>query len=328
MPNEKNHKSHKEDIKFLLKKLFPDLFYRRKITHYERIFKSAGDPAKYTKDKYRKMFNIDLNLDNPQTFYEKINFLKLFYDENEPEKLVDKTIVKAYLSSLGFEKHLAKMIASFNNLEDFKSFLKTDEAKHRPFVVKLNHSSGDVFFFNDGKWRNKTGEKINSKLVFAAIRNMLKFNYSHVDFQRVYENVKPSVLIEEYLPSPNQKGMDEFKLFCNYGDVRLINVVFGRQAGAQKAEAFTDKNLKIIPTKQSYNLLNQEEIYKPLCFEEMVDFCKKTISDRPMVRVDFMTDGTNFYFCEFTFYDCAGFNLFYPLEYNKIIGDLFTLKRQ
>ena len=54
----------------------------------------------------------------------------------------------------------------------------------------------------------------------------------------------------------------------------------------------------------------------------MIDFCGKYCKDYPFVRVDLMVCGDTFRFCEFTFYDCAGINVFYPVEWNKKMGDL------
>ena len=107
----------------------------------------------------------------------------------------------------------------------------------------------------------------------------------------------------------------------------MINVVYGRQHDSNLKEAFTDCNLKIIPAHQNQNMLSQDEIKVPMCFEAMKEFCKKTVPDKPLIRVDLMCRDNEFYFCEFTLYDCGGMNLFYPLEYNKIIGDLFDIKK-
>ena len=130
---------------------------------------------------------------------------------------------------------------------------------------------------------------------------------------------------EEYMQSLNDVGLHEYKFFCNYGKVKLINVVHGRQNGDFIKEAFVDPDLKILNAHQDLNSLSQDEIKKPECYEKMIEFCEKTSKDIPLLRVDLMTDMKNMIFCEFTFYDCGGMNIFIPNEANYEIGNLFLV---
>ena len=313
-------------FKNTLKHLFPNAYFRHFLKKTDKLFCRVTDVEKYTIDRYRSRFNQTLNIDQPKTFYEKLCFLKLFYNETEPEKFVDKVAVKDYLNELGYSKNIAKSIAVFNSYQSFKKNINTVEKEHAEFVVKLNHTSGHVFFYNNQKWRDKIGKPLPRRYVYSCLKHFLKLNYYHIGFERMYENIKPKILIEEYLPSLNNGGLDEYKFFLNYGKTKMVNVVYGRQKGSLLKEAFTDENLNVFPIRQNQQILEQNEIYKPDCFEQMVEFCRKTASDRPIIRVDLMTDGKDFKFCEFTFYDCGGMNIFYPLEANKTIGNLFDIE--
>ena len=309
-----------------IKTLFPNLYFRHHMQKYERQFAQIGDPIEYAKRRYKQRFGTELHLENPISFYDKLCYLKFCYDEPNPEQLIDKVLVKEYLDALGLGEYCAKKIASFSDFDSFKRFFDEGANGHDEFVVKLNHTSGDVFFYNHGKWRNKTGQHVGRRFVFAALRNMLGFNYYHMSLERIYEHVHPQILVEEYLPSIGSKGLDEYKFFCNHGVVKLINVVHGRQNSGRIKEAFTDADLHKLPVNQGHDELAQEEIYRPLCFEKMLDFCAKTVANRIQVRVDLMTDGTSFRFCEFTFYDCGGFNIFQPIEQNEAMGQLLDIR--
>ena len=315
-----------EKLKKILKTIIPNIYFSLSIKNKISKFNKIKDKKKYTIDLYKKKYGVDFDLDNPTTFYEKISYLKLFYKEKDPEVLIDKYLVKEYLSKLGYKDNIAKLIDSFETFKDFKRYISNKENKDKQFVVKLNHTSGEVFFYNKGTWKDKKGNKISKRIVYACLRQKIKYNYAYNSFEMIYWNVKPRIIIEEYLDTLNNGGLDEFKMFCNYGEIKLINIVKGRQQGNKVHEAFVDENLKKFPVHQDQLDLSQEEIYKPKCFDKMIEFCKKTVSDRPLIRVDFMVKDDKFYFCEFTFYDCSGVNIFYPLEYNKKIGDLFIFK--
>ena len=122
--------------------------------------------------------------------------------------------------------------------------------------------------------------------------------------------------------------MNEYKIFCNYGEPKLINVVYGRQVEykGNASECFTDAKLNILNAKQSLDLISQDKLIIPPCFQEMINICKKVTINFPMIRVDFLVYKNNFYFCEFTFVDCAGMAIFEPKEANYMIGDMFDLQ--
>ena len=311
-------------IKEIIKLISPNFYYFMHVKKADKFFYSLKNKEEYTKLRYKSKFNIDLNLDNPETFYEKINYLKLFYNEENGSQLVDKVLVKEYLSNEGYGDIFAKTIASFKRFKDFSNYIRHTDKKQ--FVVKLNHTSGDVFFFDKGKWRDKRGENISRRLVFAILKQKLKLNYYHLSLEKQYNDIIPQIFIEEYIPSFKQKGLMEYKFFCNFGNVKFINVVRGRQSADQLKEAFVDPDLNKFETYQKEKMLTQEEISKPECFEKMVSFCEKETKNRPLIRVDLMTNGKDFYFCEFTFYDCGGMNIFHPLEMNKKLGDLINIK--
>lgn len=314
-----------KNLKKLIKFAFPNLYFSRLVKKIKKKFYKIQNYEQYTKEQYFKQFGVKLNLENPQTFYEKINYLKLFYSEKNPEQLIDKVLVKRFISNMGYEKHEAKLIASFHSFKRFKEYVSRYFSSNNDFVVKLNHTSGDVFFYFSGKWKDKYGEKVTKRFVFACLSKKLKLNYYHLNLEKVYDSIAPQILIEEYLPSIDKNGLDEYKFFCNNGEIKLINVVYGRQKMEKVKEAFTKPDFSVLPVYQDQGILKQKEIYRPDCFDAMVDFCKNTSKGHLLIRVDLMTDGKDFKFCEFTYYDCAGYNIFFPLDQNIAVGDLIDI---
>lgn len=314
-----------KNIKRIIKVLFPNIYFFLILAKVKKEYALVKDKKVFSEEKYFKEYGMRFNLDNPKTFYEKVCFLKLFYDETDPEKLVDKVIVKSYLKEKGFENHTARLIDSFSSFSEFKKGIKNVIEENDQFVIKLNHTSGDVFFYKDSHWRDKEGNTTSKRYIFACLKHKIKLSYYTINFEKPYLKIKPQIFIEEYLSSFNDGGLDEFKFFLNKGEIKMINVIYGRQKGDDIKEAFTDKELRLLGAHQNVPTLTQDEIYRPKCFDKMIEFCKKTVSDRLLIRVDLMTNGESFYFCEFTFYDCAGFNIFYPLDFNYKIGNLFDI---
>ena len=307
-------------LKRFLITLMPNIHARHVIKKREHHNKDIVD---FVKTNYKNRFGVELNISAPITFYEKINYIKLFYDNPLMEKYVDKIQVKQLLEEAGYVDKCAKLLAIFKNVNELENYIKDNNQKS--FVVKLNHTSGDVYFFNDGKWRDKHGEKIDKRVVYANLKYGLKSNYYYCSFEKPYKNIDPRILCEEYLPSMNNKGLDEYKFFCNYGNIKMINVVYGRQSNSKIAECFTDSNLISLGATQDLKILSDDDVVAPKCFDDMKKFASKMSEQFPILRVDLMTDGVKFYFCEFTFFDCGGNNIFYPPDSNKKIGDLFDI---
>ena len=310
-------------LKKLLKFLFPNVYNRLIIKRIEKRFKSCNDLKQATINEYKTTFGVELNLDNPVTFYEKVNYLKIYQNDYHYSNYVDKISAKELAKTFSDKIIVSKLLCTFDSFKDFVTSFKKRELPC-VFVAKLNHTSGDVYFFDNGVWRDKKGHHISQRVVFANLKAMINLNYYHTFFERCYANVKGRILIEEYLPSI--RGLDEYKFFCNYGQPKMLNVVYGRQDGDDVKEVFTDGELRILPVNQGLKLIDKDKVYKPKCWDSMVEFAKKASNNMPMLRVDILTDGDNFYFCEFTFYDFAGMSIFYPLEWNSIIGNMFDLK--
>ena len=236
---------------------------------------------------------------------------------------VDKIKVKEVLEKAGYASTCSKLIKSFSNIKELKRFVK--EHKRDTFVVKLNHTSGDVYFYNNGTWREKHGKAINRRVVYANLKYGLKSNYYYYSFEKPYKNIEPKIFVEEYIPSPKNAGLDEYKFFCNYGQVKMINLVKGRQDDKNIKEIFVDENCVPLRVKQQLDTLDINTLVVPKCFNDMKEFASKMSIHFPILRIDLMINVDKFYFCEFTFFDCGGNNIFYPIENNKKIGDLFDL---
>lgn len=305
--------------------LFPNIYFGLKTKHYKNHFKKVADIRKEIEDTYFKKCGVKLNLDNPSTIYDKINYLRLNENYEDSWKYVDKLEAKKIARKHDSNIKIAKVIASFSSFKEFKNGIKNLTLPNR-FVVKLNNGNGSIFVnFND-VWQNKYGKKVSKHYVYSYLKHGIKLNFYYVNFEKCYDKVEPKIFIEEYL-GDSIIGIPEYKVFYNYGVPKLLNVVYGRQSNGKTIEAFLDMSLKKLDMHQKVEILEEKDIIIPKCWDKILEFGKKASEGFPILRVDVLSDGDNYYFCEFTFYDCGGNAVFVPLESNKTLGEMFNISK-
>lgn len=275
-----------------------------------------SNPVKWTLKKYRKRFKKDLNLKNPQTFFEKTNYLKHYYFNEEETLLSDKYRVKDLLIQQGEGKHIAKVLFQTSNIKELKSWVKENKEKYNKFVIKNNHSCGDIFIYKNGTITRKYGLKIkNINKVFKMLNIGLKYNHYYTCFEPNYRYIKPLVFVEEFL---DIEDSIEYEFMVNYGQVKFINVVTKRQS-EEKSEILVDHNWVPLSNKCSSNIV------KPSNLTGMLDFIKKFSSNLPFCRVDFIETKSNYYFCEFTFIKSGGIGKFEFDSMDEQLGGLIDI---
>lgn len=282
------------------------------------------NPLKWTLKTYKKRYGIELNLENPQSFYEKMNYWKHFkYDPNQ-DVLTDKIDVKKYLQDLGYGDLCAKCYFVSDNIRDLKKWYYQNYTTLQKFVLKTSHSCGDVFIYDNGKITKKNGRKIaNIRKVFKMLKRGLKFNHYYSCFEQNYKNLKPRVYVEEYIDFDQETV--EYELMCNYGKIVFSNVVFGRQSNNQIKMFYDDKFCFYAknfgePTKELI-----DRISKPREFDRITKLITAVCKKFPFCRADFVQTKNKTYFCEFTFVKSGGIDAYQPLELNDKFGSLFKL---
>lgn len=88
------------------------------IQSIKNIFKSLIPDSIYLRYAYYKSFHKWLHLRNPQTFNEKLQWLKLHDRNPEYTKMVDKYEVKKYVANIIGEEYIIPTIGVWNNFED------------------------------------------------------------------------------------------------------------------------------------------------------------------------------------------------------------------
>ena len=269
---------------------------------------------KYLKIRYRATFGKKLNLKNPQTFNEKLQWLKLYDRKPEYTKMVDKYEVKKYVEKLIGKEYIIPTLGIYNTWEEIKF-----EELPNEFVIKCTHDSGSVVIC-------KNKDSFNKNKARKKIEKALKRNFYINGREWPYKNVKPRIIIEKYIEEMNSNSVKDYKLFVFNGKVKSSFIVTERDTGNPKF-TFFDKDKKFIDIKQC-GAENDPSLEMPKQYDEMVKIAEKLAKATIQVRVDFYIINNKIYFGELTFFDSSGFGKFEPEEWDLKLGEMLELPNE
>ncbi|MDD7150703.1 MAG: ATP-grasp fold amidoligase family protein [Bacilli bacterium] len=268
----------------------------------------------YLKIYFKCKMGYKLNLKNPQTFNEKLQWLKLYDRNPEYTKMVDKYEVREYIKEKIGEEYLIPLIGVYDKFDD----IDFDELPNQ-FVIKCNHDSGGLVICKDKG-------KLNIEETRKKINKSLKRNYYYSGREWPYKNVKPRIIIEKYMEDSNKSDLIDYKLFCFNGIPKIVLVCSERFSSSNMCETWFDMNWKLIDMTESGHRVDST-ISKPKQLKKMVELSKKLSKNIPFIRVDWYEIGDKLYFGELTFYPASGFEKFEPKEWNKKIGDMLSIDK-
>lgn len=252
-----------------------------------------------------------LNLDNPTTFTEKQNWLKL-HDHNPLYTLLaDKYRVKEYVKDQIGEEYVVPCLGCWERVDDIDFDLLPSQ-----FVLKCNHNSGGAVICKD---------KRSLKVESAKERLQRSYNDDFFKYSRVwpYKNIKRCILADKYLDDHMGTELRDYKWWCFNGEPRVMYIT---NKSKDIFENFYDMEFNALDITHGYRRITPE-ITKPAEFELMKQLAAKLSSGIPFVRVDFFDIEGHVYFGEFTFYDWGGMK---PLsdKWEKKLGELIELPKR
>ncbi|MEX2512332.1 MAG: ATP-grasp fold amidoligase family protein [Cyclobacteriaceae bacterium] len=252
-------------------------------------------------------------LENPKTFSEKLQWLKLYDRNQEYTKMVDKYQVREYIKEQLGEEYLIPLIGVYDSFDeiDFENL----PAK---FVLKCTHDSGGLVICKDKS-------KLNIKKAKQKIKRSLQRNYYDPTREWPYKNVKPRLVCEKYMVDESGIELKDYKIFCFNGEPKVIQVDFDRFNGHKRN--FYDTNWNYIAVEYKYPTYSEKEFKKPEKLKDMVKFAKILSKGISFIRIDFYLINSKVYFGEITFYPESGFGKFIPESYNELLGTWMDLPK-
>lgn len=267
----------------------------------------------FLKKKFQITFNRKLNLNNPQSINEKIQWLKLFNRRHEYTKLVDKIKLKDYVKQKLGENFVVPLIAEWSNPEDIDFNNLPDK-----FVLKCNHNSGLGMFVCKDK------NKINKNNVIRQLKKGMSQNYYLSGREWPYKNVERKVFCEAFLSDSKSDKLIDYKFYCFNGIVKFLSINNILPETKESAMDFFDRDFNFLDFTWGYKHL-EEHPTKPELLDDMINVSEVLSEGIPFVRVDLYCCDNQIYVGEMTFFDGSGFDPIEPKEWDYKIGSLLEL---
>lgn len=263
---------------------------------------------------FKSKFDRKLNLDDPKSFNEKLQWLKLYYRKPIFTTMVDKYKVRQYVGKKIGHEYLIPLLGVWDNANEI-DFEKLPDK----FVLKCNHDQGSVIICKDKS-------ALDLKRTRNYLNKRLKKNHYWATREWPYKNVPRKIIAEKYMvDDSNSNEFTDYKFFSFNGHADCVMVCTDRDSGEPKFYFFDkDWNLK------RHNIRGEDApkdftIPKPKCIDEMFDIASKLSEDIPFVRVDLYQSYGKIYFGEMTFYPKSGFDSNIVKKSDEYFGKLIDL---
>lgn len=280
------------------------------IVALERIAPLIKDDAFYLKLMFYLKVGYKLNLDKPQTFNEKLNWLKIYYHNPIMPILADKYEVKKYVTNIIGEKYVVPCYGVWSSFDEIDF-----DRLPKQFVLKPTNDSLGPFICKDRSSFKK--EKAQEH-----IEKGLKQNYFYSWREWGYKDVARRILADQYLEDGTGAQLRDYKFWCFDG---IPTYMYCTIKGDNIYENFYDMDFNPVSIDHGFPR-HKPEFEKPDCFDTMKELAGKLAGDLPFVRVDFFCVKGKVYFGEFTFYDWAGMVPFASYEQDFELGKLIPLR--
>lgn len=266
----------------------------------------------YLQIVYFRHFKKFIDFDNPKTFNEKIQWLKLNYRKEEYTNLVDKYRVKQYITKLIGEEYVIPTLGVWNNVDDidFKSLPEK-------FVLKCNNDSGGIVICKNKKDFDEAKAK-------SFLKERLKNNGYWYGREWPYKNVKPCIIAEKYMEDSISKDLKDYKFFCFNGSMEFFDIDIDRFI--EHRSNYYDRDGNFLPFGKTYCPPDYtKKIEMPKNLDKMIELAETISHNTVLSRIDFYEIDGQVYFGEITFYPGSGFSPFTDEKWDYKLGDMIDL---
>ncbi len=257
-----------------------------------------------------------LDLKNPKTFNQKIQWLKLYDCSPLKTQLTDKVLVRDWIKNKIGDDYLKPVLWIGRSFDDIPFEKLTDS-----FIIKTNHGC---------KWnyriKNKKGLLENDKLL-KMLKNsfdgwMSQTFFPCAGFEMQYKDIKPQIIVEPLLLESLDDKPEELEIYCFNGIPRIFQKI--KYSDPREVSVYDENynqiELKFLP---EYKVIN-EAVDDNL--KLAVTLSQKLCEEFKLVRVDWLLYKNKIYFNEMTFTPFSGYYNFENNEWNIKLGNMLNLK--
>lgn len=269
----------------------------------------------FLKILFRLRMGYRLDLNNPQTFNEKLQWLKLYNRKDEYTQMVDKAGAKDYVANIIGNEYIIPTIGVWDSVDEI-DFNKLPNQ----FVLKCTHDSGGIVICQDKS-------KLDIKAAKKTLKKGLKRKFYSMNREWPYKNVVPRIIGEEYMVDESGYELKDYKWFCFDGEPKALFIATDRGLANEETKFdFFDADFNHLPFTNGHPNANRD-IPKPKGFDEMKALASKLSKGHPHLRVDFYDINGKIYFGELTFYHWSGTTPFDPVEWDYTFGSWINLPK-
>lgn len=270
----------------------------------------------YLQLRYRLRLSKKLNLKNPVTYNEKLQWLKLYYRRPDMPIMVDKATAKRYVADLIGEDHIIPTYGIYNSVKE----IEWDKLPNQ-FVIKCTHDSGGLIVC-------KNKQDLNMQTAKKKLSRGLKKTYYWKNREWPYKSIPRRLIAEKYMVDESGYELKDYKFFCFDGEPKALFVASDRTKDNEETKFdFYDMDFNHLPFTNGHPN-SKKTIKKPKSFEEMKEIARKLSKGLPHVRVDLYDVNGQVYFGELTFFHWSGMKPFVPEEWDYKFGSWINLPRQ
>lgn len=291
----------------------PNLFFLGLLT---KCSKYIRNDKLYLKLKYYLTYGQKLNLKEPITFNEKLNWLKLHNRQCQYTMMVDKFKVKEYVANRIGVEHVIPTLGVWDNPEEIDF-----DTLPNQFVLKTTHGGGGC-----GVVICADKSTFNRDLAIIKLKQAMKADI-YTEFREwPYKNVQRRIIAEQYIVDDSIKDLRDYKFFCFNGEVKFCKVDFNRFL--EHHANYYDPTWNLLPFgEEVIPPIMNKKIDCPMNFDKMLEIAQNLSQGIPFVRIDLYNIQGHIYFGEITFFPAGGMGKFTPQNVDKEIGQFIVLPR-
>lgn len=283
---------------------------RRKM---QMIAGSIFSPEFMSKIYFKIVMKQKLDLENPKTFNEKIQWYKLNNCLNNKTiiECCDKYRIRKYLKEKNLMEYAIPLVGYWENVND----IQWENLPER-FAIKCNHGCAYNLICKDKS-------KFNIAAAKKSLAKWMKEDFGKFNAEPHYDKIRKGIVCEEYLGDGKSDFLVDYKIHCFNGKPKFVLICSDRTSHGSK-ECYFDLEWNPL----HYSKMDEYAFEKPMSFNKMIEISKRVAKDFPFVRVDFYEVNGKPIIGELTFVPAGGLDNTLTEEADIEIGNMFDITRK